>query len=144
MGLGTIVIGVAELIGEGMTALIADRLGLKKSIIIGLIISASSFGLLPFVNKELSLALAALFIVFLSFEFTVVTSISLVTELSPKSRASMLSAFFASAGIGRVIGAIMGGYVWKYAGLTGVSIVSIFFTLLALIALSWGLKGWKK
>ena len=144
LGMSTTVIGLAELTGEGFTAFLSDRIGKKRSIIIGVTISAVSFALLPFANSSLTFALTALFIVFLSFEFTVVTSMSLVSELAPKSRASMLSAYYAASGIGRVFGAGMGGYVWKYGGLTAISIVSILFTLLALGVLTWGLKGWER
>jgi len=144
LGLSTTVIGVAELLGEGFTAFFSDRLGLKKAIVIGLIISGISFILLPLANHNLSLALSALFVIFLSFEFTIVSSMSLVSELTPKSRAAMLSAFYAAGGVGRVIGASMGGYTWKYFGLIGISIVSTFLTILALVILLWGLKGWKR
>ena len=144
LGLSTTVIGLAELLGEGFTAFFSDRLGLKRAIIIGLIVSGLSFVLLPFANQNLPLALSALFVVFLSFEFTMVSSMSLVSELSPKSRAAMMSAFYAAGGIGRVIGAGMGGYIWKNSGLLGISIVSTILTVLALAVLIWGLKGWTR
>jgi MFS transporter, DHA1 family, inner membrane transport protein len=144
LGLSTTVIGVAELIGEGFTAFFSDRIGLKKAIFIGLTISALSFGLLPFAGKSLPLALTAIFVIFLSFEFTIVTSLGLASELAPESRGAMMSSFHAAAGIGRVFGASMGGFIWKNAGLIGISITSIFFTITALALLIWGLRDWKK
>lgn len=36
LGLGTSAIGLAELLGETMTAILADRIGLKRSVIVGL------------------------------------------------------------------------------------------------------------
>lgn len=144
LGLSTTIIGLAELLGEGFTAFFSDRLGLKRAVIIGLIVSGLSFVLLPFADQNLSLALSALFVVFLSFEFTMVSSMSLVSELSPASRATMLSAFYAAGGVGRVLGASMGGYLWKYFGLIGISIVSTLLTILALVILNWGLKGWRR
>jgi MFS transporter, DHA1 family, inner membrane transport protein len=144
LGLSTTVIGVAELIGEGFTAFLSDRIGLKKAIFIGLIISGLSFGLLPFADKSLPLALSAIFVIFLSFEFTLVTSLGLISELAPESRGAMMSTFHAAAGIGRVFGASMGGYIWRNAGLMGISITSVFFTLIAIGVFVWGLHDWKK
>ena len=144
LGLSTTVIGAAELLGEGFTAFLSDRLGLKKAIIIGSIISGLSFGLLPFTNQSLPLALSALFIVFLSFEFTIVTSMGLVSELYPESRGAMLATYAAAGGIGRVLGAAMGGYVWKNSGLIGISLTSVFFTVIAIGVFVWGLRDWKK
>ncbi len=44
------IIGLAELLGEGLTAFIADRLGLKRALFAGLVLSASSYVLIPFVD----------------------------------------------------------------------------------------------
>lgn len=144
LGIGTSVIGFAEVIGELITAFFADRIGLKRSVIIGAVSSIASFGILPFLNTSLVMALVALFLVFLTFEFTVVCSLSLCTEITPESRATMMAGVFATAGIGRVIGAMIGGPVWLKSGLWGIGAVSGVCTLLGLIALTWGLKNWQK
>ena len=47
LGLGTGLIGVAELIGEFSTAAWADRFGLKASVIAGLTLTMSSYLILP-------------------------------------------------------------------------------------------------
>ncbi len=144
LGIGTSVIGIAEIIGEVLVAFFADRLGLKKSVIIGVVFSVISFVMLPFFNTSLSMALGALFIIFVTFEFTMVASLSLSTELSPGSRATMMSGVFASAGIGRVIGAMIGGPVWIAGGLWAIGAVSAGCTLVGLIALVIGLKKWER
>jgi MFS transporter, DHA1 family, inner membrane transport protein len=144
LGMGTAVIGAAEVLGELVTAFFADRMGLRRAVIIGLIGSTLSFILLPFLNINLSTALAALFIVFLTFEFTMVSSLSLFTELAPGSRATMMSGIFASAGIGRVIGALVGGPIWLSWGLPAIGAVSACCNFLGLLCLLWGLKQWPK
>ncbi|WDP85219.1 MAG: hypothetical protein HUN05_08820 [Desulfobacter sp.] len=63
---------------------------------------------------------------------------SLSTELVPGLRASTMSAFYAVAGIGRVIGALCGGLIWTNHGLVGISLVSGFCTILALVSLLIG------
>lgn len=140
LGLGTGIIGIAELSGEGLTAFFSDRLGLRRSVVIGLSSTIIGYLLLPMIGQRLGLALAGMFLVFLSFEFTIVTSISLCTELLPAYRATMMSAFFATAGIGRVIGALLGGPVWLAGGIQLTCLVSGGITLLGLIVLGVGIK----
>jgi MFS transporter, DHA1 family, inner membrane transport protein len=144
LGIGTSVIGIAELAGEGMTAFLGDRFGLKRSVITGQALCIVSYGLLPLWGHSLSLALVGLFVVFLIFEFTIVTSLSLSTELMPVSRATMMSGFYGSAGIGRVIGALVGGHVWLGGGIAATGLVSAVFTVLGLVSLVWGLWGWRE
>jgi DHA1 family inner membrane transport protein len=140
LGLGTSIIGIAELCGEGMTASFSDRLGLNRSVKIGLILTAFSYLLLPLVSNNLTLALTGIFLIFLSFEFTIVTSISLCTELLPEYRATMMSVFFATAGVGRVLGALIGGGIWLAGGIQAICLVSAGVTLLAFVSLTIGLK----
>ena len=109
LGLVTSVIGVAELSGEGLTAAISDWLGLKRAIAFGLVICVISYGVLPLLGQNLPLALCGLFCIFLTYEFTIVSALSLCTELLPGSRATMMSGFLAAAGTGRVVGALTGG-----------------------------------
>jgi predicted MFS family arabinose efflux permease len=144
LGLGTGVIGIAELAGESMTAALADRLGLKRSLIGGLATCLICYGILPFLGQTLGAAWSGLFIIFLTFEFTIVTSLSLFTELLPASRATMMASFFASAGVGRVVGALIGGPVWLAGGIYATALVSAAISGLALASLVWGLWGWQK
>jgi DHA1 family inner membrane transport protein len=140
LGLGTSIIGLAELCGESMTASFSDRLGLKRSVKTGLILTVLCYLLLPFVGKNLASALAGIFLIFLSFEFMIVTSISLCTELLPAYRATMMSAFFATAGVGRMLGALIGGGIWQAGGIMATCLVSAGVTLLAFVSLSIGVK----
>jgi DHA1 family inner membrane transport protein len=142
IGMGASLIGAAELIGEGLTASCADRLGLRRSVLLGLALSVLSYGLLPLIAHSLLTALAGLFVLFLVFEFTVVSSLSLSTELLPGSRATMMASFYASAGIGRVVGALIGGVVWLKGGILATGVVSVLITSLALLSLSLGVRGW--
>lgn len=144
LGLGTSVIGIAELMGESMTAALADCFGLKRSVMVGLILSTLCYAILPLFAKTLSLALVGLFLIFFTFEFMIVTSLSLITELLPGSRATMMAGCFASAGIGRVIGAVIGGPIWLAGGILTTSQISACLSGLALVSLSWGLHGWQK
>ncbi|MFH1983490.1 MAG: MFS transporter [Pseudomonadota bacterium] len=144
LGMSTMAIGGAELCGEVLTATLADRLGLKRAVLLGTVLTAAAFVLLPFAGASLPLALGALFILFLCFEFTIVSALTLGTELMPEARATMMAGFLAMAGIGRFVGALAGGVAWTYGGLRFTAVLSMVTTLLALASLAWGLRHWER
>lgn len=142
LGFSTVAIGSAELLGESMTALFSDRLGLKRAIILGPLLAISAYLLLPTIGQSLGLAMVGLFLVFLSFEFTIVTSFPLCTEVIPQARATMMAGYYATAGIGRMAGVLIAGFLWTWGGIAGVAVASAGFTFLGLLAVLWGLHGW--
>jgi len=144
IGMSTSLIGLAELSGETLTAVFADRFGLKRTVITALTLCLISYGILPFLGLTLPMALTGLFFIFLTFEFAIVTSMSLFTELLPAYRATMMSGFFAAAGMGRIAGALMGGHVWLAGGITATCLASAAVSGLGLASLAWGLYNWKR
>jgi predicted MFS family arabinose efflux permease len=144
LGMATSIIGAAELVGEILVATLSDRFGLKRAVMIGVTICIFTYSLLPFVGQSLLTALTGLFIHFLIFEFTIISSLALCTELQPEMRATVIAGFFAAAGLGRIVGALIGGPIWLAGGLVATSLVSAGITALALISLGWGLRGWRK
>ena len=144
LGIGTSVIGIAELSGEGLTAAISDRLGLKRSVASGMSLCIISYIALPLLGQTLSWSLGGLFFIFLTYEFTIVSALSLCTELLPGLRATMMSGFLAAAGVGRVVGALIGGPIWLAGGILMTGAVSAVMSSLGLLSLIWGLWGWQR
>lgn len=144
LGLATSIIGAAELSGEILTATLSDRIGPKKALIIGLFLSTTCYIMLPLSRHSLWLALAALFFVFITVEFTIVSSLSFFTEVFPHARASMMSVYFAAGSMGRVSGALIGGFVWIYGGIWAVGLVAAGISALALFFVIWGLEDFSK
>jgi len=142
IGASTGVIGAAELTGEIITVSLADRFGLKRLIFLGACLTALGNALLPLFGASLTLALCGLFLVYICFEFTFVSCLSLSTELLPGARATMMSGLFATAGLGRFIGAWSGGYIWTAGGINATAATAATASLAAVTALAWGLKGW--
>jgi len=142
LGFSTVAIGSAELLGESCTALFSDRLGLKRSCVIGLLGVILAYLILPLFGRSLMLAMARMFSVFFCFEFVIVTSFSLTTELMPEARATMMSAFYAMAGVGRMLGVLLGGWLWQQGGITFVTWTAAGCSVLGLLSLLWGLSGW--
>jgi predicted MFS family arabinose efflux permease len=143
LGLGTGLIGAAELLGEIFTAGFADRLGLKRAVVGGVAATILCYLVLPFCAASLSLAFGGLFVLFMVFEFTIVAFLSLSTELLPEWRATAMATILAGAGIGRMAGALLGGPVWLAGGIAATVVVSAVISALGLACLLWGLRGWR-
>lgn len=141
LGFSSSIIGAAELLGESITALWADRMGPKRCVTVGMALAAVCYVSLPLLGNSMPTALLGLFLIFLTVEFSIVTSFSLSTELLPSARATMMAGVLAAAGAGRMVGALTGGVVWTAAGLWGVAGLSALATLAALGCLLWGLRG---
>ncbi len=140
LGLTVIIIGIAEIIAEVLTAVIGDRLGLHRAVVLGTLGTIAAYLLLPLSGKShLALALGNIFLVFLTFEFAMVSSISFCTEVMPTARATMMAGFYGIAAMGRVIGALSGGLIWTSFGWVPLSLFSAATGGLALAGVLWSL-----
>lgn len=106
LGAAAAVLGAAELGGEGLVAIITDRLGKRRAIFIGLAINSLAVLVLPLTAGSLVAALAGLFFFYISFEFFIVSAIPLMTEVMPSARATMMAGFFTSASVGRAVASL--------------------------------------
>lgn len=131
LGAATAVIGVAELSGEGMVALFTDRLGVRRAIAIGIILNICSALVLPFFGKQWLSALLGLFLFFITFEFAIVSSIPLISELMPDARATMMSTYFAGMAAGRALGSLAGSLLFG----AGIYLNALFTATVDLLAL---------
>lgn len=143
VGMAATVIGLAELLGEGLTATLSDRFGLRQSMIAGACLTIAVYALLPLARGGgLSAALGAIFALFLAVEFTIVTGLSLFTEVLPEARATMMSGYFASASAGRMCGALAGGWIWSArADIGAIGALSAGACAAGLTALLFGLRA---
>ena len=127
--------------GELITVSLADRFGLKRLILLGAGLTALSSAFLPLFGVSLPIALFGLFLVYICFEFTFVSCMSLSTELVPGARATMMSGLFAAAGIGRFFGAWGGGYLWTLGGITATAATAAIASMAAVSPLPRRQKG---
>ena len=136
LGLSTTIIGVAELAGEGLVMGLADRLGKRRAVGLGLVASAAAYLAMPFLAARLALALVALFLVFIAFEFTIVASLPLMTEQMPEARSRVMSTYAAGHAAGRMLGALLGaalfrqGFVWNGVAALGLNLVGLLVVVL--------------
>jgi predicted MFS family arabinose efflux permease len=125
------VIGLSELGGEGLVALLADRIGKVRATGLGIAANCLAALLLPIIGRTEFGALAGLFLFYISFEFTIVSQIPLMTEVMPSARATTLSFNLAAHSLGRMGGALLAPALYAL-GFSYVTAASIIFNLFGL------------
>lgn len=128
------VIGFSELFGEGLVALFVDRLGKHRAVAIGLLANSGSALLLPLLGQTSAGALVGLFLFYITFEFTLVSIIPMMTEVLPGARATVMALNVAGESLGRAIGAPLAPFLYHY-GFPIVTIGAVVFNIFALLAL---------
>jgi len=116
LGALTIVIALAEVVGEFTVMGISDRVGKRRLVLIGTLISSIGYVVLPWLGFSLIVFLIGLFIVFLAVEIAIVSSIPLMTEVLPHARAVMMGSNVAAQASGRFIGAWTGSLLYSAFG----------------------------
>lgn len=124
-------LGVAELAAEGTTILATDRLGKARAVAFGMMTSAAGFAALAVGSNSLPPALGGLVVGVAGFEFAIVSSISLATELVPKSRVQLLSRMVVAQALGRAAAAVVGLSVYALVGMAPVGLVAAATSLAA-------------
>ncbi len=135
LGAASAVIGFSELAGESLTAGLVDRLGKERSIRLGLIVNSAFAVLLPWIGQSQVGALVGLFLFYLSFEFTIVSSLPLISEVLPSHRATLMGVNIAVFSFGRALGALIAPQLYRI-GFNANAVAAVAFNLIAMLALS--------
>jgi predicted MFS family arabinose efflux permease len=135
LGAASAIIGISELSAEGLVAAFVDRIGKPRAVALGLVINSLVALVLPFIGRTEAGALAGLFMFYISFEFLLVSSIPLMTEILPTARATMMAFNIAAISLGRAIGAFLAPRLYGL-GFIAVAAGAIALNLIALFAVS--------
>ena len=133
LGLVTTVIGAAELLGELGVAASIDRIGKRRGAAISMALAAVCYVLLPWLSTELHWVLVGLSVLFLFFEYTVVSLLPMATELVPAARGTMMALNIAAASLGRSAGALVGTAIWTRGGMVSTGLVAGLVTVISLL-----------
>jgi predicted MFS family arabinose efflux permease len=130
LGVASVAIGLAEGVAEIGTSLVTDRLGKQRSVLFGLIGLASSLAVLPLLAaRGLVPGLAGVVLMILTFEFGIVSYLSLVTEIAPQARGILLSMNFAVISLSRILADFIGAWVWRWESIGVQAGVGVLFAL---------------
>ena len=133
LGAASAVIGFSELGGEGLVFGLVDRLGKVRASGLGVVANCAAALLLPIIGRTQTGALVGLFLFYITFEFTIVSIIPLITEVMPGARVTMLSFAGAAHSIGRAAGALLAPPLYVI-GFSNIMVAAIVFNLLGLVA----------
>ncbi len=140
LGLASTVVGLAEAAAEFSTTMITDRLGKRRSVLMGSLGLAVSLALLPWLSGlGLAAALTGVVLMLLTFEFGLVSLLALATELAPDARASLLSLNVTAFSLGRILGTVAGGWLWQWQNIALHAAVGVACALGAAILLARGM-----
>jgi len=134
LGAASAVIGIAELTSEGAVAAFVDRLGKHRAVALGIGGNMLASLLLPVLGFNRAGALVGLFLLYVTFEFALVSLIPLMTELTPDARATLMAGNVAALSAGRMVGALIGPPLFGL-GLLANSITAAVLGGIALVVL---------
>ena len=135
LGSVALILGLADLTASGLVSLISDRLGKRRSVIIGAAMSLVAYMFLPVLNVGIFLALVGLVLARFAFEFAVVSNMALLSEQSPTQRGKVLTFGVTSSLIGTTLAGVTGPWSYELLGVLGLSAFSVPAIFLALLVL---------
>jgi predicted MFS family arabinose efflux permease len=115
-GVGT-VIGIAELVGEGGVVAFTDRVNKRNALVIALGMAGTVFLVLAWTAGSVVVGVGVLALGIALIEFTIVSAMSVATELHPTNRTGYLAWFAVAAGIGRIAGDLAGPWMFGRGGM---------------------------
>lgn len=134
LGAAAAVVGAAEFGGESLVAATVDRLGKMRALMIGLAGSAGAALLLPLAGRSRAGALAGLALFYVTFEYTVVSMLPVMSEILPQARATLLAFYAASFSLGRAAGSLLSPVLYGL-GFTAVAVAAAGLDAAAFLAL---------
>ena len=137
IGLLATVIGVTELTGAFSSGLIIDKVGKRRTSLLGLSLGAIVFLLVPYISVNELGIIFSLGLLGFSIEFTIVSLFPLYGEQAPDARATVFSMVALGNAIGLAIGVPLMTMLWNYRGIHAITFSSFLFILLA------GIVVWK-
>lgn len=137
LGVASVIIGVSEIVAEAAVAAFVDRMGKKRAVMGGIALTIVAYLMLPRLTADLTAALVGLAFLFVTFEFTVVASLPLVSELAPDVRGTLMSANVAALSAGRMLGSLTAAALWLAGGMRLNGTVSAAAMLASLLVLTF-------
>ncbi len=135
LGTASLVIGLSEMGGEGLSTWLVDRLGKQWSIRAGLILNALAAVSMIFLGRFAWGALLSLFIFYLTFEFTLVSALPMMSEVLPGLRATVMASTIAGFAIGRALGALLAPLLYISLGFSANAGAAVVLILAAIYLL---------
>lgn len=136
LGLVALCQGLGDLCGSVLVSLITDRIGKKRAVQAGMLGSCLVYSLLPMINVGLVPVIVTLVLMRFTFEYGIVSNISLTSEQAPEQRGKVMSLSMALGLLGATISGFSGPWMYTNFGVWGLGLPSSACTLLAFLVLT--------
>jgi predicted MFS family arabinose efflux permease len=137
-GLGVVAagFGAVELVSSTGVATVGDRIGSRRSVLIGLTGLLVGLGVMLAAGASQPVAIAGLLVFLTGFEFGFVSSLTLVTEAAPRARGRAIGISNACGTVSRAGAVVASGQLYEAFGMSGTvalaavaATVAVAFTL---------------
>jgi MFS transporter, DHA1 family, inner membrane transport protein len=118
IGAASIMLGLGELMGTGLMISISDRVGKRRSLLVGSVALVAPLALLGTGSAASWWAVALLTITVAVFEFTFVSGLPLVTEIDPDARGAGIGTAIALVTVTRAAGNVVGVALYAAGDMT--------------------------
>lgn len=132
LGTVALLMGCFDLAGSVSVSLFTDRLGKRRSVLLGTTGMLLGFALLPFLDIGLSIAVTAIAFTRGCFEFGIVSQISLLSEQVPDQRGKMMALNSAVVMVGGAVANVTGPWLYIRYGVAGLALVSVVALVVSL------------
>jgi predicted MFS family arabinose efflux permease len=92
--------------------------------------------LLPRLAGSLASALLGLFLVYITYDFSIVSALPMLSELAPQKRGTLLALNVSAMAVGRLLSSLSAVNLWTAGGLAANAISSAAAIFLALVILA--------
>lgn len=133
IGIFTLVVVAAEVVGEGIVVAVSDRWGLRNMVLGGLLTSAVAYLGFGLTGSSLPRAAVVVVIWIVAFEVTIVAAIPFASELTVEARERVLALFAVMISLGRAAGALVAQPIYAEGGIGLVGLASAGCVLVAAI-----------
>lgn len=139
IGLVAMAFGAAELVASLSSSAFADRFGKRRTMQFSIACTLVGLAVVASAGTSLLVGAVGLVIFFVGFEYSIVTSFSLVSEAMPEARGRALGIGNATSTVARGLGVASSGFLYDAFGVRGPVVLSVIaalfcFALLAVIA----------
>lgn len=131
----TVVIAVAEALGELLVAFGSDRVGIRLFVNVCYLGTIVGYLLLPFSTFALWGVIVVLGGMFIFIEGAVVAGLAFMTEVAPPIRIQLLSATYSASQTGHMLGAVTGALLYQWLGFHMTALVSVTLIVVAYVCL---------
>lgn len=125
LGTVALILGLADLSGSVLASLTGDRVGKRRSLLAGTAVSAVAYFCLPFFDVTLVTAVIGLIFMRITFEYSIVNIIALVSEQVPAQRGKLMTLNAAMALLGSTLAGLIAPVILDTYGLRTLTFIPL-------------------